>query len=360
MIGSVVIIVAAWLYAGCAINSTIEHGHVVSFTKHPIYIKIPLLATVGYILVKFVQKRPDILQLVAQIVWEFWSMLTMNPLFLIVLFFSVGMTVALWRLSVMSDEVVERVCGRIDRHRKLIFTILAVCFVGMSAQIFVEFFRQASLGACVQLVVVWAVIGVIAWRLSILDSKNPKMLRALLAAEDKLAGFWHTKKNRNLLKSNAWFRGLAGEEQEGVLERIWMITKILVNFDHLYGSFYEIVLPKMNAESLAQLEQNSRTLGRMSDRLLLQMLREVISGKEFGAAVRSAQSAIREQNKKKLENERTWKSFVRMMKVIFHPVVLAWRCVKKIAEVSGTLYGLYELFNKRCPYVVQRKVLKMR
>jgi hypothetical protein len=154
-----------------------------------------------------------------------------------------------------------------------------------------------------------------------------------------------------LLRHNKWFRTLNGADKLLFVKRALSLAANIARHRETAGrELLYVLLPKMTKEILEELEAHSDDIRVHSyDKTrILYVLKKICQGKSF------------EQAEKKYQKTEKIKGIIwTCLKIIFFPVVTIFIVATKLAEYAKTLYWLYDLYNKRCPFVAERRTLWM-
>ncbi|MDD4412151.1 MAG: hypothetical protein PHR00_00665 [Patescibacteria group bacterium] len=163
-----------------------------------------------------------------------------------------------------------------------------------------------------------------------------------------------------LIKTNKWLIELDSIKKAEVIEDIKEIADRITGF--VYNKYYRqqlsrLIVSNLNENNYTELKR-LKLVNRCNDNGFYDLhynLREhvvklILGGMSLQKAIKKATQEA-EKLAKKEENIKT--SFLLILKIIFSPVIL----LVKLAKYAVTLKRLYELFNKRCPYIAKSKVL---
>ncbi|MFA4817949.1 MAG: hypothetical protein WC608_04495 [Parcubacteria group bacterium] len=149
---------------------------------------------------------------------------------------------------------------------------------------------------------------------------------------------------------NKWLQSLSKEERE------LKIIKLVAAFGEIFGILereiaYLEFIPIMTASALDDIAANVYDI-RPFNKGRMKIVRLMI-------ASHSLSEAIFLYQQKQQRRERGWKRTKKIFMIIFFPAVLLYWALKKLLEYSKTLFKLWKLFNKLCPYVTQTRTLKI-
>lgn len=218
--------------------------------------------------------------------------------------------------------------------------------------------------ACIS-AVVFAVQKTIAWSLKPTTKEGKKLAENLYRW-----GYSRERISPALVLKNEWLKNFNGEEKSNILYRAFYEVKEIFGSSN-YGEYVfkgmEALIPTMTKEILEAIKESKLwilTYPNREDRLGI--LKKMALGYGFDEAVAIAKKEQLRDDLLKRERARRWEKIKKVLKIVFFLFVFLWWVIKKIykfvsrvSELVTTLYRLYELFNKKCPYVTKKRVLKI-
>lgn len=197
--------------------------------------------------------------------------------------------------------------------------------------------------------------------LCVAKAKNPEIIEVI----DELKTY---KLNRpeyfgyeSFLQKN-WLK-LIDKNQKKDLIRFVDQFAVSLFWDKEEAKAVRLIMRYADEAMIRKLEGTWDSFTEIPVRLRLQALKSMLIGKlEFADAAKKAKDAD-------ADSKRMIASILQFLKTMCFPVVKFWRalvwlgkgivfCGTKIVEGVMTLKYLYELFNKRCPYVMKSKLLR--
>lgn len=349
IVWSILIILATYAYLGYKGYSKCEHGSAVKMAKYPLYLRIPIIVIAVSIIVKFLYLYlGEILSIMISflmVIWNIFAILGLISVLLILPLAIAGATLYIFTLDLKKQEKFYRYM-----EKALIFFVVGTCIVGAGMIFYAKLQQQEIilLYLCFFVLLVF----VFCAELFAMRITNPKV--RVLKEEVKYANDHYCNEDAEIsgrmLAENKWFQSLDKEEKIKVLKRVVLVIKdIFVTKMQL--KVYTILLPKLTEKLLDSLERRKYDIRQLPKLLDFKVVEQMSMGRTYEEALSMV--------KKEAEKEKAFlMNAKKILRTILSPLIFIGRALSKLVEYAKTFYRIYELFNERCPYVVQRKVLK--
>ncbi len=154
-------------------------------------------------------------------------------------------------------------------------------------------------------------------------------------------------KESKILLKNEWLQKQDKKYQIEIIAKMFTAsTKIFGEEKASLG--YKLMAEKFTASSLSQILGRMDWIKKQEPELKIELLRLIINGENCNKdTLRKARKILMKKREKR-------KAIIMLFKIIFSPIYLIFKVLQKVFfEYPKTIYKLYELFNKRCPYVAE-------
>jgi hypothetical protein len=334
---TIIIMLAAIIYFGYKIYTSDNAEGAKRFMKYPWYFRIPILAVIGSVLAKFTFIYPLAAEVLAAI--AIFPLVTAGIVYYI---------------SGFEEKKLEAAYGYLQA------TTLALAIVsfgvGVVFMIF-SFSRISELGSWLPMF--FLVLGFVMFcQLMVIWLSNPRAIKAEKVAKE--ANFYtsYTKAriSKEMILKNHWLLSLDPCIKNEVLRRM---VKFVENNFRLedYIGVYEVLVPNVTISILETLEARQKDLRNLERIIALAVVTRMIFGQAYEEALLVSELEYANELKKKAIREKIWGKVKKIIKVILFPLLLVFYFIGIIIEQITTLARLFELFNKRCPYVTQKRTL---
>lgn len=246
------------------------------------------------------------------------------------------------------------------------FSVILVCIYFLVVNIDIIGLTYMSAGI--------ALYGVGVWYLLFCSNPYVKESRWITEYSDGPIDF------REVLK-NKWLLSLGKSEALSKIRSLRMLSRwIFDQEERYYNEAIRWIMPFISPEVIQKLENHQRLLKNIKNyRLQLMVLKIFVSQDvDFESALSMAKKEMAEQVEREIlkaekeEKFEEWlKAIGKALNIVFFIPIQFWKlgvmilrgiwfAIKKLWEYLATLRRLWELFNERCPYITEQKVLKFK
>ena len=336
-------------YISYKIISRERKGAFSKFHKFPIYFQAPIVVGVLITLYRFLDLYLD------KIVYAIGTILSLIAsywLITIVFILPIALFLAMSWSDRLSEERQTKIDMYIERIAKYMFIIFAIALLGlisypdMLSAITTDVYAANMI--IIGLFMATALIATI-WFLAYAMNPTKKEISGIMAELDEKTMAEHG----SLLLENRWFISLTKREKEKHLLRVRnYVYDVFDGNDR--NNAYKLLLSASDSAILDKLESCLSEISRLSMFWRPLILEKMIRNPELSVA--EAHVLVKDGINKRSENEERIK--MRLKEIFFIPIAI-WKALAfvsgKIIEYVKTLRYLYELFNKKCPYISEQR-----
>lgn len=370
---SIFVMIATLIYLGYKIYHRIEEYQWLKFSEYPLYFRIPLLFFAGALPIKYPEAAKKvatvafmiIMQVLTWIVnfcmmaWDYFVALGPFAALIVLYVISAGLLMYFMTLDEKKQEKFLFYFERVVNYASYAAgaATLLFLFIVLRDNSKEIYFFFAGITA-----VVFAVQKMIAWSLKPTTKESRELAENLYHW-----GYSRERISSSLILKNEWLKSFDKEGKSNILYKVCCEVKEILGKDCVFEAMRALI-PTMTKEILDTIKASKLfilTYPNKEDRL--RIFKKLALGHGFDEAVVLTKEEKLKGDLLAREKARKWEKIKTVLRFIFYPFILVWLAigkvwefVSKVGELATTLYRLkYELFNKKCPYVTQKRVLKL-
>jgi len=300
----------------------------------------------------------------------------------LVLLIPVAIAIIVWRLDTREKKAK---IGKIWMTTGLLRIVNILTFLFFAASVLMSLYAMVSLSWSVInifILIIAAAVGVSLFIESVVIWSMKPEVRQASDLVSRLNDRFRFRKSeeridREEILKNPWLISLPPAEREKQVDKI--LDLVFSFFDYCQTTRFrytlKLILRHMNGISLGMIQKALGDLrGLKGDISKYDVFAKMVFGHDFSKAVSLVADEMEKEKAFELMWEKRWLKTKKVFRTIFHPLALpfvwvsrgmvwimlgvVW-LVDKAIEFFKTFYRLYQLFNKRCPYVAPVRRLNL-
>lgn len=265
------------------------------------------------------------------------------------------LVIAVILLKVLREEKVDKIFKFIEKHENA-FHFSAWFFTGslLVYCVYSMYMSDFTIGFYLFAIMSFFTAGILG--LSYLEPKNVTSRKVASWISDRYCGI---EIDSSWIAVSPW---LSSMDKEAMKEVLGELTQFVYRtFDSsTRKAVLKLLVPRLTEVSFETIMTNSLVIkGIMEEDVAYCVLDYILKGSDIVSAIKMAEEDYEEYLKSVRKKEKIINRLKAIFSFIFSPVTFIIKIFSKLVEYILTLKRIYTLFNERCPYISEDRILKL-